>query len=274
MATAATEVQGVGRDVTDRVEAERALAAARDQAQAANRAKSRFLATVSHEIRTPLNGMLGMADLLLDTPLTPEQATYAKAAKTSGETLLSLIEEILDFSKIEAGKLDLETHPFALGALVEGVVELLAPRAQAKGIEIASFIDERLPDKLIGDAARLRQVLLNLAGNAVKFTETGGVAVIAEPDETNGNIRFRRARHRHRPQARGSGARLPRLRAGRRLLDAQIRRHRLGLAISRRIVERMDGRMQVDSDAGRGATFSFSVPLRRRRGGKGRIRGA
>ena len=130
-----------------------------------------------------------MADLLLDTPLTPEQLTYAKAAKTSGETLLSLIEEVLDFSKIEAGKLDLEQRPFALAALIEETVELLAVRAQAKGIEIASFVDERLPETIIGDAARLRQVLLNLAGNAIKFTEQGGVAVMVEPDD-NGNIRF------------------------------------------------------------------------------------
>ncbi|MGH7089949.1 MAG: histidine kinase dimerization/phospho-acceptor domain-containing protein, partial [Stellaceae bacterium] len=143
-----SEVQGVGREVSDRVAAEQALGLARDQAEAASRAKSRFLAMVSHEIRTPLNGMLGMADLLLDTPLTPEQRTYAKAARTSGETLLSLIEEVLDFSKIEAGRLDLEARPFALAALVEEAVELLAPRAQAKGIEIASFIDERLPAML------------------------------------------------------------------------------------------------------------------------------
>ena len=168
---AGTEIQSVGRDVTGRVEAERAFSLARDQAEAASRTKSRFLAMVSHEIRTPLNGMLGMAGLLLDTPLSTEQLTYTNAAKTSGETLLTLIEEILDFSKIEAGKLDLESRPFTLTTLIEETVELMAPRAQAKGIEIASYVDERLPPQVVGDVARLRQVLLNLVGNAIKFTE-------------------------------------------------------------------------------------------------------
>src|SRR4029078_5381927 len=126
-----SEGKSVGRDITDRVEAERALGLARDAAEAASGAKSRFLAMVSHEIRTPLNGILGMADLLQDTPLTPEQATYVKATRTSGEALLSLIEEILDFSKIEAGKLELETQAFSLTSMVEDIAELLGPRAHA-----------------------------------------------------------------------------------------------------------------------------------------------
>src|ERR1017187_3473509 len=161
-----TRIEELSDDTWELREVEvNALAAARDLAETANRAKSRFLATVSHEIRTPLNGILGMADLLLDTPLTPEQLTYAKAAKTSGETLLSLIEEILDFSKIEAGKLELEALPFALVPLVEETVELLAPRAQAKDSEIQLFVEGRLPATVVGDAPRLRQVLLNLAGS-------------------------------------------------------------------------------------------------------------
>jgi signal transduction histidine kinase len=129
----------VGREVTDRVVSERALDEARTKAEAASEAKSRFLATVSHEVRTPLNGILGMADLVLDTTLSLEQATYVHAIKTSGQALLSLVDEILDFSRIEAGRLTLSIEPFDLHALIEGVVELLAPPAAGKGIEIAAF---------------------------------------------------------------------------------------------------------------------------------------
>jgi signal transduction histidine kinase/CheY-like chemotaxis protein len=236
------------------------LADARERAEAASLAKTRFLAIVSHEVRTPLNGILGMTDLLLETQLTPEQQTYAAAVKTSGEALLGLIEEILDFSKIEAGRLDLEAISFDPARLVLETVELLAPRAQMKGIELVADLDDALPRRVLGDPARLRQVLLNLLGNAVKFTEQGGVA-IAVAAGTDGRLGFKvtdtgpgiapedRARIFAEFEQASTGA---------------SRRHGgagLGLAIAERIVRGMGGSITLESEAGKGSTFSFQVAL-------------
>jgi CheY-like chemotaxis protein/nitrogen-specific signal transduction histidine kinase len=220
-----------------------------------------FLAAVSHEVRTPLNGILGMADLLLDTDLTPEQTTYARAIRASGDTLLALVEEILDFSKIESGRFDIAARPFDLSAMIEDMVELLAPRAQAKGIEIACDVDERLPPRVSGDGARLRQVLVNLAGNAIKFTAAGGVAVTARPGPRPGEVTFgvrdtgigiapaEQARIFRAFEQGGSGG------------ATQTDGTGLGLAISRELVERMGGTLTVDSAPDAGASFAFTVSL-------------
>jgi len=249
-----TELEGLRDEIWEL----RAAAAARDKAEAASLAKSRFLATVSHEIRTPLNGVMGLAQLLAMTRLDAEQASYVEAIGDSSRSLAQLIDDILDFSKIEAGKLDLRREVFALAPLVEGVVELLAPRAFAKGLEIATFIASDAPREIEGDAARLRQVLVNLIGNAVNFTENGGVGVRVGRD---GDIlRF---------QVRDTGPGVPE--AAREAIfeefeqaDASAtRRHGgtgLGLAISRRLVARMGGALTLEETSERGAIFVFTLP--------------
>jgi len=234
--------------------------AERDRAEAASEAKSRFLATMSHEIRTPLHGILGMAELLREAALEPEPASYVEAIRSSGTALSHLVDQILDFSKIEAGRLELVEEPFDPRRLVEEIVELLAPTAQRKGLEIAASIAADVPALGIGDSLRLRQALTNLAGNAVKFTSRGGVGVAVHTAE-EGVLGF---------EVVDTGPGVPEDRRSKIFEDfeqgdASNARHfegtGLGLAISKRLIQLMGGVLTLRENPGGGSIFSFSIPM-------------
>ncbi|WP_375458661.1 response regulator [uncultured Enterovirga sp.] len=248
-----------GREVSESVRVRHRLEEARARAESESEAKSRLLATVSHEFRTPLNGILGMTRLLVETGLNAEQTTYANAVRSSAEAFLTLVEEILDFSQIEAGRIDLADEPFEIAALVQGIVELLAPRAQGKGTNIAAFVATDVPRTVRGDADRLRQVLFNLAGNAVKFTAEGGVGIAVE----------RGAGDLIRIVVEDTGPGIAAERAAIVFEEFETGEHRgsgeagsgLGLAITRRLVDRMGGRMELDSVVGEGSRFRVELAL-------------
>ena len=253
---------GISRDITEKKQAQEAMAAAKEAAVAANRAKSAFLANMSHEIRTPMNAILGMTELVLETFLTPRQRDFLSAVRDSGESLLAIINDILDFSKIEAGKLQLEPAPFNLIESLGDTMKSLAVRAHGKSLELACRIAPEVPHSVLGDSVRLRQIVINLVGNAIKFTEKGEVVLeVSRETETESGVVLHFA-------VRDTGIGIPKQKlsivfeAFEQADTGTTRRYGgtgLGLAISRRLTEFMGGRIWVESEEGCGSTFHFTA---------------